>query len=43
MAIEMVENMLMFGITPEMIAESCKLALSDIIIVQERMLQRQMI
>ena len=41
MAVEMVENMLESGMTPEMIARSCKLALDDIMIVQNRMLQKQ--
>lgn len=41
MAVEIVENMLESGMAPEEIAKLCKLALSDIIIVQERMLQRQ--
>lgn len=43
MAVEIVENMLESGMAPEEIAKLCKLALSDIIIVQERMLQKQMV
>lgn len=41
MAIEMVENMLEAGMAPEEISKVCKLALSDVLIVQERKLQRQ--
>lgn len=40
MAVEMVENMLEAGMAPEEISKVCKLALSDIVIVQERMLQK---
>ena len=43
MAIELVENMLEFGMTPEMIAESCKLSLDDIKIVQKGMLQKRIV
>ncbi len=43
MAVEMVENMLSSGMTPEMIAQSCKLALDDIKMVQKGMLQKQMV
>ncbi len=42
MAVEMVENMLQSGMTPEMIAESCKLAVTDVKIVQKNMSQKQM-
>ena len=43
MAIEMVENMLEAGMALEEISKACKLALSDILTVQEHMLQGQMV